>query len=101
MKYIEAPKDDLRERFILFLASKPANQSYYWADQKTCACGTFIRECLERVTVRQRWFGLFNTVRTYPPVEAGRVWKRWNEVARIEPHTYGALLERVRDVATA
>jgi hypothetical protein len=88
MKNIAPPKDDLRERFILFLASKPADLGYNWSSMCDCACGTFIREELHEF-VEPNYGGICS--------ESHRVWYRWNRVAEMKPHTYGALLKRVRD----
>ncbi len=91
MKHIEAPVDDLRERFILFLASKPADKAYNWHSVNYCACGTFIREHL--TTFKRTFMIKFHSV---DRLQSDRVWARWNIVAGVKPHTYGALLDRVR-----
>jgi hypothetical protein len=97
MKHVAVPTDDLRERFILFLASKPADLAYNWNSITHCACGTFIRERLTKTTIR--WG--FRRVQQLDQAEANRVWKRWNSEAEICPRTYGALLQRVRASATS
>lgn len=97
MKHVAAPTDDLRERFILFLASKPADEYYPWADGRHCACGTFINEQLyDKVEVR-RWYApwLTRTIMVPNKAEAQMVWYRWNTLAS-KYQTYGALLRAVR-----
>jgi hypothetical protein len=99
MKHQPVPKDDLRERFILFLATKPADQRYDWHSIERCACGTFINEHglgFKSVRVR-RWYApwSFKTVGSYDRVPALEVWRRWNETARV-CSTYGELLHKVR-----
>jgi hypothetical protein len=100
MKHQPISTDDLRERFILFLASKPADQSYNWRDRDHCACGTFIHERLGIPMQVRRWYApwLDKTVMQRNLMEESQVWRRWNTLASVEPHTYGALLQRVRDI---
>ncbi len=98
MKKREAPVDDLRERFILWLASKPADLAYVWRDGRYCACGTFISEVLS--DTKRRWYWPWAIKYVLKPEcyeDRNKVWARWNSTANVEPHTYGALLGRVRD----
>jgi hypothetical protein len=91
---LAAPTDDLRERFILFLASKPADQGYDWGSIDHCACATFINE---RLTKRVKcWYSPWGVAQP-DKAEADQVWKRWNDMARAAPRTYGGLLQRVRN----
>ncbi len=91
MKKIDVPVDDLRERFILWLASKPADMDYPYRDARRCACATFLKEAAKRERI---WSWLpWGTVVDRKEL---RVWPQFDTVASYKPHTYGALLERVR-----
>jgi hypothetical protein len=76
-------QDDLRERFILWLAGKPVDEVYDWNSITRCACSQFIRETLVRDKLCD-------------PIQASQVWQRFNKLAQIEPRTYGALCDRAR-----
>lgn len=100
MRKIERPASDLRQRFILFLASKPANKKYPYTDGLRCACAMFTREVLtERKPLLPWWpFSWLSIVVRHPTTEENQqVWGEWDRIARIEPHTYGAFLGRMRD----
>lgn len=90
MKHQPAPKDDLRERFILFLAGKPADQRYVWIDSCNCACGTFLRENVYWGKVE------YGDPEISKAKARAAVWTRWNKVAE-QCSTYGELLKRVRE----
>lgn len=96
MKHMPAPKDDLRQRFILFLSGKPADLRYNWSCGNHCACATFIREGLT-ITEKISWLRFFTReVKAVDTISAKEVWRRWNQMAsNVKPHTYGALLARV------
>jgi hypothetical protein len=96
MKHVAVPADDLRERFILFLASKPAGQIYNWNSHRHCACATFIEE---QLTKRIRhWYRPWG-IKQRDVLQVQAVWRRWNGIAATEPRTYGAMLKRVRELA--
>src|SRR6266404_8345820 len=101
MKQMPAPTDDLRERFILFLASKPADQRYDWNSSRHCACGTFIRECVGEPVQVRRWYAPWSTktVMQRHRFQENQVWSRWNTMA-FSCHTYGELLQSVRSYET-
>ncbi len=89
MKKIDVPVDDLRERFILWLASKPTDMRYPYRDARRCACATFLKEAAKRERIWLPWVTVIDKKEL-------QVWARFDPIAAEKPHTYGALLDRVR-----
>ena len=96
MKHMDPPADDLRERFILWLAGKPRDQRYNWGNSAKCACGSFIREELSERVTPYRWFPWFTKDVKFDQLAVNEVWYRWNTLAK-DCGTYGVLLDKVRD----
>lgn len=41
---LQRPEIGTREHILLWLASKPANESFYWLNPDICACGQYSKE---------------------------------------------------------
>jgi hypothetical protein len=100
--------DHIRVRFEFedWVDKQPRDKKYPWANRSDCACAQFIRNAygslppsgpltiLERI---KRFFSITPDPDFHP--DAGLVWAQFNQVARVEPHTFGALSDRLRELA--
>jgi hypothetical protein len=72
--------------FAAWLEQQPADKTYEWWNGSTCACARFAGSIGERSAWLKR-----GVAKPYV-----NNWQRLNAAAQVLPHTYGALLERVR-----
>lgn len=72
------------DQFREFCAAQEPFQRYYWADNTVCACAQFAESLGMRGGRKPAWTG-----------SANPFWHKANEIASVEPHTFGALRARI------
>jgi hypothetical protein len=79
--------DPVRDAFVAWLRSMPADRGYIYHVSEICACAQYCRKT-------RRWYDWLWRYGQRAAHEH-EVWQRFDAVAGQHPHTFGALLSRV------
>jgi hypothetical protein len=79
--------DPIRDAFAAWLCSREADQHYTYQSFSNCACAQYCRQTRKL----WQWFWCYGARADHE----WQIWHRYDPIAGIHPHTFGALLQRV------